>query len=149
MNHAPKTETIHTSIAMPKNSLGQWHEHEKKLIAQLDRYLRWCRKGTPRRDRARIYNHEGEMKEKVSVYWELDVYNKLHSVAFNLRLSVSHLLYLMLMKFLSGGLAAKVFGKYQYFSNSWTNSAFEFTEKLNFSDPPWPKIENPPASLAK
>ena len=143
MNHAPSTETIHTSISMPKNFLGQWATHEKKLIAQLDRYLRWCRNGTPRRDRARIYNHEGEMKEKVSVYWELEVYNKLHSVAFNLRLSVSHLLYLMLIKLLSGGLAAEVFGKYLYFSKSWTDSAFEFSEKLIYSDyHPWRTVEN-------
>ena len=76
------------------------------------------------------------MKEKVSVYWELAVYNKLHTVAFNLRLSVSHLLYRMLIKLLSGGLADEVFGKYQYFSKSWTDSFFEFSEKLIFSDYP-------------
>jgi len=76
------------------------------------------------------------MKEKVSVYWELAVYNKLHTVAFNLRLSVSHLLYLMLIKLLSGGLADEVFGKYQYFSKFWTDSTFEFSEILIFSAHP-------------
>jgi len=142
MNHAPETETIHTSISMPKNCLKEWATHEKKLVAQLDRYLRWCRNGTPRRDCARIYNHEGEAKEKVSVYWELAVYNKLHTVAFNLRLSVSHLLYLMLIKLLSGGLGGEVFGKYQYFSKSWTDSVFEFSERLTFTTyPPWREDE--------
>jgi len=134
MNSAASVSTIHTSIAVPKNCVGEWATHEKELIRQLDRYLRWCRKGTPRRDRARLYNYEGEVKEKVSVYWELEVYNKLHSVAFNLRLSVSHMLYMMLMKLLEGGLASEVFGKYFYSSISWTDSVFEFSERLNFSD---------------
>lgn len=121
-----------TSISMPKSSLKTWNKYRALLEAKLPGLLARYGNQSPRRDRLVEYTHAGEPCERISVYWPINVYNELHSVASTLRVSVSRLLWLLLAIFEHGGKPREVFLKYSFVVHSWSMQQMHCTEILEF-----------------
>lgn len=129
-----------TSISLPESLLSIWAKRralvEKLLPGLLARYAQQ----SPRRDRLVQYIESLEPCGRVSVYWPIATYNELHSVASSLRISVSHLLCLIIQFMEAGDLAKKIFLKYVFKVKEWSRYRMHWTEILEFSpdnpDPP-------------
>lgn len=93
---------IYTSISLPESVKARLKCYiaESKLF--LDQYLlkRLDTVGglvqARKKNRARCYNRSEEEFEKMSVYWSEELYNRLHFVAYHLRISVSLLIFYLL-----------------------------------------------------
>lgn len=129
-----------TSISMPGSLLTVWAKRRVLIDSTLPGLLSRYADHNPRRDRLVLYTHATEPCHRVSVYWPIAVYNQLHSVASSLRISVSHLLCLILQFVETGGSAKKIFLKYGFRVKEWSRFCMHCTEILEFSpdnpDPP-------------
>lgn len=129
-----------TSISMPGSLLSVWTKRRLLIDSTLPGLLTLYANRNPRRDRLVQYTHASEPCSRVSVYWHIEVYNELHSVASSLRISVSHLLCLILQFLESGGSAGRTFLKYAFTVNEWSQCRMHCTEILEFTsdnpDPP-------------
>ena len=94
--------------------------------------------GSPRRDKARSYNRSKDEFTIVQVYWPLEVYNKLHAVAAAFRVSVSYLVYSMLMEMSAqpGEKPKKNFSNYVMIVRSWTKNTLHIEEIIHIEDDP-------------
>ena len=135
-----KGKMFKTSISMPESLLATWAKRRSLIKSKLPGLLARYANCAPRRDRLVRYTHVGEQCSRVSVYWPIEMYNELHSVANSLRVSVSHLLCLILQFVESGGSVERTFLKYGFKVKAWSRQRMHCAEILEFSpdypDPP-------------
>ncbi|MCS6971503.1 MAG: hypothetical protein NZL89_00625 [Leptospiraceae bacterium] len=86
-----------TSISLPAPAENLCAKHYATVMANLAFYLRYLRRHQPSRQKLRTHNDGSEGIIIVQVYWDMETYNALHSLAFALRWSVSYLICVMLM----------------------------------------------------
>ncbi|MBS0619788.1 MAG: hypothetical protein JSR44_16500 [Spirochaetes bacterium] len=74
---------------------------------------------------------------KINVYWPVEVYDQVHAVAAALRVSVSHLIWLIL-NLLSNGvqLPTQKFSNYVFSLIEWSENSMTFGETLQFRHQP-------------
>ena len=132
MNDAPAQEKVKTSISIPSYIISDFEINYRYILNYLDGYLREFKTDKPRRDRSCEYNRGKGAIEHRNVYWSIDDYNRLHHVASALRISVSYLLYQILLFILAGGAHQIVFSNSTFKVERWSEECFEFHEKLVF-----------------
>ena len=89
---------ITTSICLPENLSGIWRKRQKEIMRQTLRILRiQLRKNPVRRGRVRHYNRMGVATEIVTTRFGEAEYDALHLVASAIRVSVSWLVYTLIM----------------------------------------------------
>ena len=135
-----KQSMFKTSISVPESLIGKWARGRAMVEANLPGLLIQFRESSPCRDRLRKYTRGAEPCVRVSVYWPILMYNELHSVAATLRVSVSHLLWIILQRLESGDSVPKTFLKYSFKVLEWSSQRMYCMEMLKFSqdapDPP-------------
>ncbi|MCX7631929.1 MAG: hypothetical protein N2Z22_01200 [Turneriella sp.] len=132
-----------TSISLPKPAENLCGKHYATVMANLAFYLRYLRRHRPSQQKLRTHNDGSEGIIIVQVYWDMDTYNALHSLAFALRWSVSHLIFVMLCLaeegIFPGAEGLDPADRDPIFSNSymevkmWGVSGYIYTEFLRFS----------------
>lgn len=134
----PQKKKIKTSICLPMRVLDVYKEYYRALYRSSEQMFASAMAGIPRRDKARSYNRSKDEFEVVQVYWPLEVYNKLHAVAAALRVSVSFLVYSMLMEMSSqpGEKPKKDFSNYVMIVRSWTKNTLHIEEIIHIEDDP-------------
>jgi len=132
MNNAPAQDKIKTSISIPSNILDEFNANYRFIMNYLDGYLREFKTDKPRRDRSREYNRNKGPREHLNVYWRIEEYNQLHLVASALRISVSYLIYQILLFILAGGPHEVGFSTSTFAVPHWSAECFEFHEKFVF-----------------
>lgn len=89
---------ITTSVCLPENLSGIWREKQRDIIRLTLRSLRiQLRKNPVRRGVARRYNKIGVPTEIVTTRFSAAEYDALHLVASAIRVSVSWLVYILIM----------------------------------------------------
>lgn len=142
MHHeqAGKQAMFKTSISLPRSLMGKWVRRRAMIEAKLPGLLLHFKESSPCRDRLCGYTRGKDPCERLSVYWPIVVYNELHCVASTLRVSVSHLIWIILQKFESGDSIQKAFLKYTFRTVEWSSGRMHCMEILEFSqdtpDPP-------------
>lgn len=135
-----KQAMFKTSISLPKSLIGKWAQRRSMVEAKLPGLLIQFRKSNPCRNRLCRYTRCAEPFVRLSVYWPIVVYNELHSVAATLRVSVSHLLWIILQRLESGDSVPEAFLKYSFKALEWSGQRMHCMEILEFSpgapDPP-------------
>ena len=132
MNNAPAQEKVKTSISIPSYIIDDFEFNYRIIMNYLDGYLLEFKSDKPRRDRSREYNRGKGTTEHRNVYWSIHDYNRLHHVASALRISVSFLLYQILLFILSGGEHQIILSNSTFTVVKWSEECFEFHEKLVF-----------------
>ncbi len=130
---------LKTSISLPAHAKSEWQTHRNAIETQLSAYLRAFHKSAPRRDGLLQFNDCQAGLVRFNVYWSQDTYDQLHSVAHALRISVSHLLWLILKFVLSGARLEPAFSNYEMKIVEWSKTCFTYAKTLRFS----PQIEPP------
>ncbi|MCX7632973.1 MAG: hypothetical protein N2Z22_06555 [Turneriella sp.] len=70
-----------TSISLPKPAENLCDKHYAFVMANLAFYLRYLRRERPSRQKLRTHNDGSEGIIIVQVYWDMETYNSLHSLA--------------------------------------------------------------------
>lgn len=133
-----KERKIKTSVCLPSKVLAVYKEYCRALYRCSEQMFTSAMANSPRRDKARSYNRSKDEFEIVQVYWPLEVYNKLHAVAAALRVSVSYLVYSMLMEMSSkpAEKPKKNFSNYVMIVRSWTENTLHIEEIIHIDDDP-------------
>ena len=100
-----KEEMIFTSINLPNWQLARIAAIQKQIKDQnIYSIIEYCvnvylksNKIKPEREKAHQYNTSPSKYEKISVYWEIDFYNKLRMKAHHNRMSASLIIHLALL----------------------------------------------------
>ena len=141
-----KDEMIYTSINLPNWQLARIFCVIRKISGEniysiiefcVNRYLE-CRHFTVTRERAHMYNKSPSKYEKISVYWDIEFYNKLRMRAHHGRMSASLLIHLALLDCLMEILKdqpTKIIS-YQNIIVELNSSVVRILEKIEFLDPP-------------
>ena len=124
---------LKTSISLPHDAEDNWKQHRKAIQTFLSSHLQRLNKEKLRRVGLRSFNDCNEGLVRVNVYWSQEVYNQLHAVAHALRMSVSNLLWRILIFVLSGEQIHSVFSNYGISVEEWSETTFAFTETIQFS----------------
>lgn len=134
----PQKKKIKTSICLPVKVLVVYRAYYRAVYRRSERMLAFASAASPRRDKARSYNRSKDEFTIVQVYWPLEVYNKLHAVAAALRVSVSYLVYSMLMEMSAqpGEKPKKNFSNYVMIVRSWTKNTLHIEEIIHIEDDP-------------
>jgi len=127
-----------TSISLPTKLAARWKKQQNLVIQHLPKLLAHYHQAIPRRDRFRRYAIKGARCEIVSVYWDMQTYNKLHAVATALRMSVSLLISEILNSF--GNAKPEGCGvlNYGFQVVEWSDMRMAFAENLDFYGTPPP-----------
>lgn len=89
---------ITTSVCLPENLSAIWRKEQRKIVRLTLRSLRiQLRKNPVRRGVARRYNRMGEPTEIVTTRFSAAEYDALHLVASAIRVSVSWLIYTLII----------------------------------------------------
>lgn len=123
---------LKTSISMPAIDVEIWKRHRHTICAHLAGHLSRFANQKIRRVGLRCFNACPSGLERINVYWSQQEYNQLHATAHALRMSVSHLLWLVLQFVLAGGRVADYFSNYAIIVHKWGFNALIFEEKINF-----------------
>ena len=139
-----KERKIKTSICLPVKVLAIYKKYYRALYRSSEQMFASAMAGSPRRDKARSYNRSRDEFEIAQVYWPVEVYNKLHAVAAALRVSVSYLVYSMLMEMSSkpAKKPEKDFSNYVMIIRSWTENTIHIEEIIHLED--YPPDTSPP-----
>ncbi|MCS6971821.1 MAG: hypothetical protein NZL89_02255 [Leptospiraceae bacterium] len=132
-----------TSISLPVPAEGLCHKHYAFVMANLALYLRYLRRHPPSRQKLRTHNDGSEGITIVQVYWDMETYGSLHTLAFSLRWSVSHLVFVMLCLAEEGVLPGAqgldpadqdpIFSNCDMKVKMWGAAGYIYTEFLRFS----------------
>ncbi|MCX7632639.1 MAG: hypothetical protein N2Z22_04825 [Turneriella sp.] len=144
-----------TSISLPAPAKNLCAKHYATVMANLAFYLRYLRRHQPSRQKLRTHNDGSEGITIVQVYWDMETYNSLHSLAFALRWSVSHLIFVMLCLAEDGVLPGAqgldsadqdpIFSNCDMEVKMWGVSGYIYTEFLLFSSSKPPNTTKPVA----
>lgn len=124
-----------TSISLPAADEQNWRVHRKTISTQLPAYLRQFHRQNVRRIGLRQFSNCEMGLVRFNVYWDQETYNQLHAVAHALCVSVSHLLWQILMFVIAGGEVSNVFSNYAFTAQTWSARTLSFSEKLTFHPP--------------
>ena len=127
--------SMKTSISMPTENEQDWRVHRTRIFAKLPVYLFEFRRQNPRRIGLKQFSNCEAGLVRFNVYWDQETYSQLHAVAHALCMSVSHLLWQILMLVLMGGSVKRIFSNYGFQVKQWSSRALNFSEKLTFSFP--------------
>ncbi|MCX7632746.1 MAG: hypothetical protein N2Z22_05375 [Turneriella sp.] len=132
-----------TSISLPKPAENLCDKHYATVMANLAFYLRYLRRHQPSRQKLRTHNDGSEGITIVQVYWDMETYSSLHTLAFSLRWSVSHLIFVMLCLAEEGIVPSSetleledrgmFFSNYDMKIKMWGTEGYIYTEFLRFS----------------
>ena len=127
-----------TSISLPSKLAVRWKTLQSRVIRNLPRLLARYHRFPPRRDRFGRYATKGARCEIVSVYWDIQTYNKLHAVATALRMSVS-LLLSEILEAVNDAKSEECGGlNYGFQVVEWSEARMVFAENLDFYATPPP-----------
>jgi hypothetical protein len=143
-----KQNNIKTTVSLPVRFVGLFKIAQRTWLKALDQCLADSMRSAVRRDRARYYNHEKDRYQVVPVYWPIEVYNKLHALAAAQRVSVSLLVYTMIIRLLSQSSWQKNsgFNNYSMIVKEWSPNGMHIEENIQFYIPEneQPPPEEPP-----
>ncbi|MCX7632546.1 MAG: hypothetical protein N2Z22_04345 [Turneriella sp.] len=142
-----------TSISLPVPAEGLYHKHYAFVMANLAFFLRYLRRHPPSRQKLRTHNDGSDGITIVQVYWDMETYGSLHTLAFSLRWSVSHLIFVMLSLAEEGIVPSAeslepedrnpIFSNYHMEVKMWGATGYIYTEFLLF---PSAKSPSPPTA---
>ncbi|MCX7632443.1 MAG: hypothetical protein N2Z22_03815 [Turneriella sp.] len=142
-----------TSISLPVPAENLCHKHYAFVMANLAFYLRYLRRHPPSRQKLRTHNDGSDGIFIVQVYWDMETYGSLHTLAFSLRWSVSHLIFVMLCLaeegIVPGAEHLEAEDRGMFFSNydmkikMWGTEGYIYTEFLQFSSSKPPSATTP------
>ena len=137
---------IKTTISLPAGATELYRRCKKQLFVALSAARLQIPETAMCRDRAKRYNRQSEKFATVQVYWSAGLYNKLHAVAAAQRVSVSLLVYRMLLATESSPQTfhAEKFSNYVIIVHSYTENCLHIEEKIIFGD----KTHPPPIPIA-
>mgnify|MGYP001583179403 CR=1 FL=1 len=133
-----KGKKIKTSVCLPAKVLAAYKKYCRAVYRCSEQMFISAMAASPRRDKARSYNRSQDQFEIVQVYWPVEVYNKLHTVAAALRVSVSYLVYSMLMEMASqpAEKPKRNLSNYVMIVRSWTENTLHIEEIIRIEDDP-------------
>ena len=127
-----------TSISLPSKLAVRWKKLQSRVMCNLPKLLARYHRFPPTRDRFRRYATKGARCEIVSVYWDIQTYNKLHAVATALRMSVS-LLLSEILEAVNDAKSEECGGlNYGFQVVEWSEARMVFAENLDFYATPPP-----------
>ncbi|MFO1526654.1 MAG: hypothetical protein U1F16_11870 [Turneriella sp.] len=141
-----KQHSIRTSVSLPVSICEFFRKNRHALKKILEGGFRAEMCDAIRRNRTRCYNRTSENFVIVQVFWNYDVYNKLHAMAAVQRVSVSLLIYRLLMA-MQKNLTAKDnrVSNYVLIVRSLSADCLHIEEKIIFQRlPPPNNSEEPP-----
>ncbi len=127
-----------TSISLPPEALRRWFATRAKFVQSLPALLSKYHRTRPRRDRFRRYATKGVRCEILSVYWDMATYNKLHTIAAALRMSVSLLISELLENPESDSPRHIPVLNYAFSVLNWSSRRMQISETLEFFATPPP-----------
>ncbi len=127
---------------MPAKSEQDWLRLRSKISASMSGHLKRFHRLNPRRIGLRQFSDCEAGLVRFNVYWDQETYNQLHAVAHAVCMSVSHLLWQILMFVLSGGDVQAEVSNYDFRVRKWSSRRLEFSEKLIFRSEKWKKHNN-------
>ncbi|AFM10742.1 hypothetical protein [Turneriella parva] len=129
-----KRNNIKTTVSLPAGFVALFGVWQKAWLRALDACLADTLSSKACRDRARCYNHARDKYEIVPVYWPVEVYNKLHALAAAQRVSVSSLVYSMIVRMLSRAEPGRTtgFNNYSMKVKKWSKTGIHVEENINF-----------------
>jgi len=129
-----RQNNIKTTVSLPAGCVAVFRAWQKAWLKALDQCLCDTLSHKACRDRARCYNHTKGAYEIVPVYWPVEVYNKLHALAAAQRVSVSSLVYTMIMQMLTRVQPMRTtgFNNYSMAVKKWSSSGFHIEESIDF-----------------
>jgi len=130
------SDKMKTSISLPAEDEQQWRQHRTQISNQLPAYLREFHREKARRIGLRQFSNCEQGLVRFNVYWDQETYNQLHAVAHALCMSVSHLLWQILMFVVAGGKVATFFSNYVFQPKNWSARELSYSEKLTFKSRP-------------
>lgn len=130
------SDKMKTSISLPAEDEQQWRLHRMQISAQLPAYLREFHRQKARRIGLKQFSNCEQGLVRFNVYWDQETYNRLHAVAHALCMSVSHLIWQILMFVLAGGKVATIFSNYVFQPKNWSARELSYSEKLTFKSRP-------------
>lgn len=143
-----KKNNIKTTVSLPAGFVALFKIGQRVWLKALDQCLADSMRSAARRDRARCYNHEKDRYQVVPVYWPIEAYNKLHALAAAQRVSVSLLVYTMIMRLLrqSSLEQNRGFNNYSMIVKEWSAKGMYIEESIQFYIPEneQPPPEEPP-----
>jgi hypothetical protein len=145
-----KRNNIKTTVSLPAGFMTLFKLYQKVWLQALDQCIAHALSGKACRDRARCYNHTKDAYEIVPVYWPVEVYNKLHALAAAQRVSVSSLVYSMIMRMLSQAQPRHRtgFNNYSMKVKKWSKAGIHIDESIEFRPQAKAKEENHPPLAA-
>jgi hypothetical protein len=143
-----KNKNIKTTVSVPADVIALFKNYHSLLPPALDLLLPSALDKKPRRDRATEYNRTEAGFEVVQVYWPLEVYNKLRTVAAAQRVSVSFLVYRLFLLLLNGItiIPTENFSNYVICFREWSPEAILFEEGIQYSHKNHKIPPKPPAA---
>ncbi len=143
-----KNKNIKTSVSVPAEILDTFKKYHSLLPEALHLLLPSVLDKLPRRDRATEYNGADEEFAIVQLYWPLEVYNKLHTVAASQRVSVSFLVYRLFLFLLNGItiIPQGNFSNYVICFQEWSPEVIFFEEGIQYYEQKHPPPPEFPAS---
>jgi hypothetical protein len=125
---------IKTSIALPQCAVALYKKFKNAIVTEFQDHLPQVTAEFPRRDTTRHYNNTWDEFKIVQVFWPVSVYNELHAVAAAVRISVSLLVYriLLCMAADAGRKKPRIFSNYVMIVRSWSDKALHIEEKITF-----------------
>lgn len=127
-----------TSISLPPEARRRWFATRAKFVQSLPGLLSRYHRARPRRDRFRRYASRGGHCEILSVYWDMATYNKLHTIAAALRMSVSLLISELLENLESNSPRHIPVLNYAFSVFNWSSRCMQISESLEFFATPPP-----------
>lgn len=122
---------IVTSVSLPANMANVWREHREEILLLGQRYLRvLLRTNYLRRGVARKYNRKLPDRRIVTTRFSAAEYDALHLIASALRVSVSFIIYGMIIFWLK---PSRRHSPFAYATNYWTEPGIwdPFAANLN------------------
>ena len=124
------SQKMKTSVSLPSAYEENWRQHRLRISSNLAAHLRRFHKTKPRRIGLKQFSNCETGLVRFNVYWDQDTYNKLHAVAHALCMSVSHLLWQILLFVMAGGRVSEKFSNYVFRINKWSSHSLSITETL-------------------
>ncbi|MCS6972436.1 MAG: hypothetical protein NZL89_05360 [Leptospiraceae bacterium] len=145
-----KTKSMHTtSVSLPENVAEHWQKHQREIMRFAARFLRLKMRNPIRRGVTRSYNDAEGPYRIVTTRFTPEEHDALLCVASALRVSVSSLVYGLILLWLKPARRAqKRFFAINYYQepSRWDSAAGYLIEKLFFwhwregEKPPWQDI---------
>lgn len=143
-------KVVTTSVSLPVEVAGYWRKHKTEIMHHAARFLRLCMRKQVCRGTARKYNRDKGRYAIVTTRFTAEEHDILTCVATSLRVSVSSLVYGLIMLWLKPARRASNRFYMVYYSCStgkWDPEAGSLEEWMSFwrvkspdDPPPWQEV---------